>query len=116
LLEKAALNAAIEPGPHPIVIADHGSSEGRNSLAPMRLVVEALRRRIGQDRPILIFHVDQSANDFNPLFRVLDTDPDTYVHAPNVFSCAVGGSFYRQVLPSGFGASGMVFLRGAVVE
>jgi len=99
LLEKAVLNVAVEPGSHPVVIADYGSSEGKNSLAPMRSAVEGLRSRIGPDRPIFIFHIDQSANDFNSLFRVLDTDPATYAHAPNVFSCAVGRSFYEQVLP-----------------
>jgi hypothetical protein len=98
-LEKAALSVAIEPGSHPLVIADYGSSEGRNSLAAMRLAIETLRRRIGLERPIFVFHIDQPANDFNSLFGLLNTDPSRYALEPNVFSAAVGRSFYEKVLP-----------------
>lgn len=102
-LEKAAQNVALEPGDRPVVIADYGSSQGKNSLAPMRVAIRALRTRLGRDRPIFVHHVDQASNDFNTLFRVLDTDPDAYtLHEPNVFSCAIGNSFYRRVLPSDY--------------
>ena len=37
LLARAA--ARLEPGPSPIVIADYGSAEGRNSLTPMAAAV-----------------------------------------------------------------------------
>lgn len=46
LLEKAVLNLALEADSHPVVIADYGSSEGKNSLAPMRLVIETIRTKI----------------------------------------------------------------------
>jgi hypothetical protein len=43
----------------PIIIADYGSSQGKNSLPPMSLAVRALRRRLGQGRPILVCHIDR---------------------------------------------------------
>ena len=102
LLEKAMLNVKLEADSHPIVIADYGSSEGKNSLAPMRLVIETIRRRTDPKRPILVFHIDQPANDFNSLFGLLNTDPASYALGPDVFSCAIGRSFYDKVLPPGY--------------
>jgi hypothetical protein len=99
LLEKAALNVALALDERPVVLADYGSSEGKNSLAAMRLVIETLRLRIGPDRPICVFHIDQPANDFNSMFELLNSDPASYAREPNLFSCAVGRSFYEQVLP-----------------
>jgi SAM dependent carboxyl methyltransferase len=102
LLEQAARNIAIERGNQPIVVADYGSSQGKNSLAPMRTAIEALRDRVGPDRPICVVHVDQPANDFNTLFEVLHRDPERYsVNDPNVFFSAIGRSFYESVFPKG---------------
>ena len=99
-LEKAVCNLALDPGDRPVIIADYGSSQGKNSLAPMRLAVTNLRRRIGRTRPIVVFHIDQPTNDFNSLFDVLATNPDRYARdEPNVFPCAIGRSFYERVLP-----------------
>jgi hypothetical protein len=100
LLEQAA--RAIDPGPddRPLLIADYGSSQGRNSLRPMRAAVAVLRERFGAERPICVTHTDLPGNDFNSLFRTLRTDPDSYLRdQPNVFSSAVGRSFYESVLP-----------------
>jgi len=98
--ERAAAKLRIEPGERPIVIADYGSSQAKNSLVPMRLAIEVLRGRLGADRAILVYHEDLPANDFNALFAVLDQDPDRYsVDEGNVFSCAVGRNFYGAVLP-----------------
>ena len=41
-----------------IGIADYGASQGRNSMAPMAAAIDALRPRIGPDRPITVSHVD----------------------------------------------------------
>jgi S-adenosylmethionine-dependent carboxyl methyltransferase len=99
-LEKAARDVQIIGGSQPVVIADYGSSQGKNSLAPMRVAIENLRPRVGPNRPIFVFHVDQAANDFNSLFEVLGSDPDSYGLAePHVFPCAIGRSFYEQVVP-----------------
>ena len=98
--QAAARKVEIEPGNEPIVIADYGSSQGKNSLAPMRTAIETLRSRVGTDRSFMVFHVDLPVNDFNTLFRTLDLDPDSYAHdAANVHACGIGRSFYQNVLP-----------------
>jgi hypothetical protein len=55
---------------------------------------------MGENRPIFVFHIDQPTNDFNSLFELLATDPDSYaLQESNAFPCAVGRSFYEKVLP-----------------
>lgn len=98
-LERAVARIELS-GDRPVVIADYGSSQGKNSLAPVRAAIRKLRHRAGRTRPIFVFHIDQSSNDFNTLFEVLDKDPERYsLDEPNVFSCAIGRSFYERVLP-----------------
>jgi hypothetical protein len=101
-LEKAARSCGLAPGSNAIVIADYGSSQGKNSLSPMHAAIRCLRRRVGKERAIMVVHVDQHANDFNTLFDLLHKDPERYaLNDPNVFPCAVGRSFYENVLPEG---------------
>jgi SAM dependent carboxyl methyltransferase len=67
-----------------------------------QLGIRSLRRRLGPDRPMVLVHIDQPSNDFNSLFEVLSSDPDRYVlEEANVFPCAIGRSFYEQMLPPG---------------
>jgi hypothetical protein len=81
LLEKAVQSVEIEP-------------DGQ--------AIWALRRRIGPNRAISVFHIDQPSNEFATLFAVFDGDPDRYVMGePNVFPEAIGRSFYQSVLPQG---------------
>lgn len=68
-LESAARKIVAGPTDQPIVIVDYGSSQGKNSLIPMRAAIRTLRSLVGPDRPILVFHVDQPSNDFNSLFQ-----------------------------------------------
>src|SRR5215472_10338625 len=99
-LEGAARSLALPPASDPIVVTDYGSSQGKNSLAPMRAAIRSLRTRVGNERAVMVVHVDQHANDFNTLFDVLHSDPEGYsVDDPNVFPSAVGRSFYKSVLP-----------------
>jgi len=103
LLEKAVRNTHLNSADQPAVIADYGSSQGKNSLAPLRAAINIMRSRLGPDRPIFTYHIDQPSNDFNSLFEVLATDPDRYVLGePNVFPSAIGRSFYGQVLPANY--------------
>ena len=100
LLEKAIRGIKLDPGNGPIVIADYGSSQGRNSMIPMRVAIRDLRKRIGPSRPVLVFHIDQPSNDFNSLFEVLHADPNRYIaDEPDVYPAAIGKSFYEKVLP-----------------
>jgi hypothetical protein len=101
LFERAAKAVALTPPPQPVVVADYGSSGGRNSLTPMAVAVDALKERIGSEQAICVVHTDLPDNDFTALFQILTTDPDSYLHDnPQVFASAVGRSFYGQILPS----------------
>jgi hypothetical protein len=100
LFEKAIQAVEVGPGEQPIVVADYGSSQGKNSMGPMGIAIRGLRRRVSPDRAISIFHIDQPSNDFAALFAILNADPDRYVlDEPNVFPAAIGRSFYENVLP-----------------
>jgi hypothetical protein len=73
LLEKAVQSLELEPGEQSIVIADYGSSQGKNSMAPMQVAIRGLRDRIGPSRAISVFHIDQPSNDFaDPQFGPRD--------------------------------------------
>ena len=101
LLDEAIRNVALHPDDGPIVIADYGSSQGKNSQVPMKVAVKGLRARVATSRPISVYHIDQSANDFNSLFKVLENDPDRYAaDEVDVYSAAIGRSFYEKVLPA----------------
>ena len=103
LLEKAAGQIPVSDEGRPVVIADYGSSEGRNSLSPMRAAVGVLRKRLGPKRPIMVVHTDLPANDFSSLFDVVENGPGSYVSDDaNVFPSAVGRTFYRSVLPPSY--------------
>jgi SAM dependent carboxyl methyltransferase len=102
-LERAIAEVPLDSGVEPVVIADYGSSQGKNSLAPMGVAISAVRARTGPARPILVCHEDQPSNDFNALIGLLHSHPDRYQLAdPNVFPCVIGRSFYEGVLPENF--------------
>jgi SAM dependent carboxyl methyltransferase len=102
LLEKAAQQTSLDPGDRPIVIADYGSSQGKNSFAPMRAAIAALRVTAGRQRPIFVCHTDLPANDFSEMFALLESDPESYLQGePQVFPYAIGRSFYRSLFPPG---------------
>jgi hypothetical protein len=103
LLEEAARQIILDSSDRPIVIADYGSSQGKNSLAPMRAAIAVLRTRVGPQRPIVIYHTDLPANDFSTLFEVLESDPASYLWEEySVFPGAIGRSFYRPILPPSY--------------
>jgi SAM dependent carboxyl methyltransferase len=96
-LEEAARNVKI--GDETVVIADYGSSQGRNSMAPMRIAIEEIRTRTGPDRPVQVIHTDLPSNDFSALFAALEDDPGSYLlGAANVFPSAVGRSYFQPII------------------
>ena len=100
LIEAASTIPA--DGQTPIVIADYGSSQGRNSMRPMRLAIETLRPRIGADRAIEVVHTDLPSNDFASLFTTLHEDGASYLAGqPRVFPSAIGRSYFEPILPTG---------------
>ena len=103
LLEKAAQQISLNSDDRPIVIADYGSSQGKNSLAPIRSAIATLRMRAGRQRPIFVCHTDLPANDFSEMFALLESDPESYLQGePQVFPYAIGRSFYRSLFPPGY--------------
>lgn len=97
LLEQAARAVPLDP---PVTLADYGASEGRNSLRPIATALAVVRERIGPEAPVRVVHTDLPGNDFSTLFDTIERAPDSYrAHDANVFPSAVGGSFYRQILP-----------------
>jgi hypothetical protein len=100
MFERAAGIVPLPVPPAPIVIADYGAATGRNSLAPMRAAIGALRRRVGAGVAISLIHTDLPENDFATLFRTLAGDPESYLSGEEaVFASAVGSSFYKPILP-----------------
>ncbi|MFC5138319.1 hypothetical protein ACFPK1_08775 [Actinomycetospora rhizophila] len=100
LLREAAAAAPLGPA-GVVTVVDYGSSEGRNSLAPMSAAVETVRRVRGEHQPVWVCHTDLPGNDFGSLFHTVADDPDTY-RRPGVYTAAVGRSFYEQLLPEGW--------------
>ena len=97
MLVRASEAVALE-GAGELAVVDYGSSQGRNSLAPMRAAIAALRARIGSERPIAVYHTDLPSNDFAALFTALAEDPQSYLRgAENVFAYAAGRSFYERL-------------------
>src|SRR4051812_11595738 len=78
LLQGAAERVPLD-GDEPIVLADYGSSEGRNSMPPMKLAIRKLRDRVGAQRAISVVHTDLPGNDFSALFRTLRDDRASYL-------------------------------------
>ena len=96
-LEQAA--RSVEIGDEPVVIADYGSSQGRNSMAPMRIAIEEFRARTGPEWPVQVIHTDLPSNDFSALFASLDDDPGSYLAGMvNVFPSAIGRSYYQPII------------------
>ena len=100
LLEQAARKVALNSSDNPVVIADFGASQGRNSLLPLRTAISAMRARLDAERSISVVHTDLPGNDFSSLFNVVETDPDSYLRdAPHVYAYATGRSFYEPLFP-----------------
>ncbi|GAM27420.1 hypothetical protein SAMD00019534_105960 [Acytostelium subglobosum LB1] len=83
-----------------INIADFGSSYGRNSLVPLCTIISKVRQLFTRN-DISVFHNDLPQNDFGHLFQEISTNPSSYHKlSNNIYSYAVGCSFYNQVFPA----------------
>ncbi|MGA5535446.1 SAM-dependent methyltransferase [Mycolicibacterium nivoides] len=101
LLELAARTVPIPDPPLPIVIADYGAGTAQNSMQPINAAITAVRGRTRPEHSVLVTHTDVADNDFSTMFRILEEDPESYLHKDSAtFSSAIGRSFYSQILPS----------------
>ena len=96
-LEEALLSMDLPLAPHTVALADFGCSEGKNSIAAMQRILPVLRKRT--DRPLATIHSDLATNDFSALFANLRADGRSAFPFDNVYSSAVAGSMYDQLLP-----------------
>jgi SAM dependent carboxyl methyltransferase len=118
MLQRAAQAVDIaRSGP---VVADFGCSQGRNSMHPLSVAIDALQVRLTTATPIVVVHTDLPDNDFSTLFDTVANDADSY-RRPGVFTFAAGQSFYDQLLPDatlalGWSATAAVWLRATPCE
>ena len=99
---EASARSLVADGDGPVVIADFGASQGRNSMRPMRLAVDAIRRVFGAHRAIEVVHTDLPSNDFASLFRMLDEAETSYLRGQqHVFPSAIGRNYFEPILPPG---------------
>src|SRR5918993_2889711 len=91
LLEQAVGEMTVPQGAEPAAVADFGAAQGRNSLGPMRLAVEKVRRRTAASTPIVVVHTDLPQNDFGSLFALVERSPERYLRGvENAFALAAG--------------------------
>src|SRR4028119_1370726 len=103
LLQRAVEEMPVFQGAEPAVVADFGAAQGRNSLGPMRLAIEKIRRRTTAFTPIVVIHTDLPQNDFASLFALVEASPESYLRSvENVFALAAGKSFYERIFPDGY--------------
>ena len=103
LLEEAARTIPVDSEARaPIVIADYGCSQGKNSMRPMRLAIDTIKGRAGPQRCIEVVHTDLPGNDFTSLFATLHDDGASYLTGHSrVFPSAIGRSYFEPILPAG---------------
>jgi SAM dependent carboxyl methyltransferase len=96
------VSGSVPVGDETLVIADYGSSQGRNSMTPMRVAIAALRAKAGPDRGVEVIHTDLPPNDFASLFKAMAEEPESYLKdATGIFPSAVGRSYFESVIAPG---------------
>ena len=102
-MERAVEEMSVPQEAEPATVADFGAAQGRNSLEPMRVAVEKIRRRTTASTPIVVVHTDLPQNDFGSLFALVEASPGSYLRSvENVFALAAGKSFYERIFPDGY--------------
>jgi hypothetical protein len=91
------------------VLADYGSSTGRNSVASVRAALQAVRSRRAT-QPIAVIHNDLVTNDWNDLFaNVASADGYLTTDGPAPLPLASAVSFFEPAAPSASVQFGMSF-------
>lgn len=71
-------------------------------MRPIELALDRLGLRTGQGRDVMVAHSDLPHSDFASLFATIQSAPDSDLRGrSNVFSSAIGRSFYDRLLPAG---------------
>jgi hypothetical protein len=98
-VEGAIAELPLPAAARPVTVLDVGSSEGRNAIRVMGIIVDRLRRRTQQ--PLQPIFSDLASNNFNQLFANLEQARRAGLFPADVYPAAVGGSFYAPLLPPG---------------
>jgi hypothetical protein len=98
-VEAAVASVPLPATAQPVTVLDLGSSEGANAIRLMGSLVAGLRRRTGQ--PLQTIYSDLASNNFNQLFANLEEARRADLFPAEVYSGAVGGSFYGPLVPPG---------------
>jgi hypothetical protein len=98
-INDAIADLPLPPLGQPVTVLDMGSSEGRNAIQAMTIIVEKLRRRTRQ--PVQTIYSDLATNNFNQLFTNLEEVRRADILPTGVYPAAVGGSFYSPLRPPG---------------
>jgi hypothetical protein len=96
-LKNAIVGMTLADCEAPVVLVDYACSEGRNSIAMIEQVLPELRTRTS--RPIQVFHSDLPTNNFNQLFVNLASSDRMFAQGDGVYSAAVAGSMFDQLMP-----------------
>ncbi|XP_069124149.1 uncharacterized protein [Argopecten irradians] len=88
----------------PLTIADFGTADGRTSLQLLNNAIVTAKEQSGVAKPVMIYHEDQSFNDFNLLYRVVRGEEDEgqsgLTFSVNVYQAVIGRTMYEQCLPN----------------
>lgn len=106
LLKEAVQGIGQDQGAHHFVIADYGSAQGRNSLEPIKTVIQAIKHRWQPSPAVTVFHTDLPTNDFTALFETVQSSESYLAGEKNVFAFASGTSIYQQIFPAAYVALG----------
>ena len=101
-LSEAAQYLTINQNNNAIIIADYGSSQGKNSIEPIAAAVKILKDRTDNNKNISIYHTDLPNNDFNTLFNLFDSRKTDYFGDEKVYYYAIGKTFYEQLFQNDF--------------
>lgn len=107
LLSQSVGRISLPDHGQPFTIVDYGCGEGKNSMIPVRAVVDAVRAR-RRHEDFLVIHNDLPTNNFNGLLQDVFADrDDSYLptvpdgDCGKIYVLAGASSFYQQVAPSG---------------
>jgi hypothetical protein len=119
MLQRAASRADL-PRDAPLVVADLGSSLGKNSMHPVSVAIDTLETRGMATTPIIVVHTGLPDNDFSSPFGTVSNDADSY-ERPGVFTYVAGRSLYDRLFPDatitlGWSATAAVWLSATPCE
>jgi hypothetical protein len=98
-IEDAVADLPLPAPAQPVTLLDLGSSEGRNAIQAMMMIVEKLRPRTRQ--AVQTIYSDLATNNFNQLFANLEQARRADLFPAGVYAAAAGGSFYGPLRPPG---------------